>query len=65
MELSDIDIKYDLYIDIVDDTTQTTKKRKRAELKIIELNKRKLIIKKVIRENEPENPLGYESSDTK
>ena len=65
LELSDIDRNYDMYMDIVDDTTQTEKKRKRAQQKLTELKKRKCIIKKIIRENDPENPLGYESSDTK
>ena len=36
-ELSDIDQRYEMYLDIIDDTTYTEKKRNRAQQKIIEL----------------------------
>ena len=65
LELSDIDRSYNDNIDIVEDLMQPEQKRIRAQKKLIQLKKRESTIKKIIRDNDPENPLGYESSDTK
>lgn len=60
VELDLIDQNLEKNMDIIEDNTQSEQKRTRAQEKVEELNIRASFIKKWIRENDPENPLGFE-----
>ena len=63
LELSNVDSKIDMYMDISMDEMQPEWKRTRASTKLLELEKQVTAIKKCIRENDPKHSVLNENND--